>query len=504
MIRIIVTLAKVVPAAVWYTFFLLCGILYAASQTGNSLLWPYVALYFVIAAGFLYCYSIFQPIDVFNPMLGLFVLLFLYSFASGLYVDQFGVMYFGEAASSRVQATYYLACTVGLLGLGFGCLLGINPRESTAIGGRYDDLGKGAPNPQLLRKAVICGIVALVLFWPWVSTQFNFLNVSSYAERALSMRVERMGNAAAGPQDVFLSQIPAMYILSAATLLIFGAKRLWARAVGVGVCGSYLVANTLAGWRGVVVTGLLIPVVYYHYRIKHISVRAAILGGALVYLFVNGLSVVRFTSDPTEMILALRENVSGNGLAFARLTASGELVVAHNLMRLISGIEAGEAHFTYGRSIITELAVLIPKSIYPNRPLPLSEQFVETFYPGVLEAGGGYGFFILQDGYWAFGIPGVFLSMVFYGWITQRIYSYFVRRRDNDIAVLCYSAVYAAIVMAAVRTGMIGSLKAAAVNAIPFVFLSILTRTGVVRRTDDREVAMTEEVPRKSLRSVTT
>ena len=79
-------------------------------------------------------------------------------------------------------------------------------------------------------------------------------------------------------------------------------------------------------------------------------------------------------------------------------------------MELITGIRAGRTSYTYGSSVITEFLVFIPRAVYPNRPLPLSERFVDIFYPGVREAGGGHGSFYLQEGYWALGVPGYLFS----------------------------------------------------------------------------------------------
>jgi len=472
-------LIQVVPSPVWYVYALLAAALYASSQWGSSLLWPYAVLYWIVVGGFLYCYTQLQPTDLFSPVLGLILLLFLYSFASGLYVEEYGVMYFGEAASRWVRAMYYFSCLAGLLGLGLGALLGSHVKQTPFEISQTHLLARLVPtDPVVIRRLLIWSALLAACLWPWIHTQFDFLSVASYSERSLNLRLERMASTVSGPREVFLTQIPTTYILCATTLLILGSRRLWAKLVGASVFSAYVITNTLAGWRGAVVAALLFPLVYYHYRVKRVTFRVALIGGTLIYLFVNGLSVVRFTSNPLEMFGALRDNVGANGLAFAKLTSSGELVVAHNLMRLISGIESGETGFTYGRSLVTELAVFVPKYMFPNRPPALSEKFVEVFYPGVFESGGGYGFFILQDGYWALGIPGVFLSMLFYGWGIQKVYLFFMRRLTNDVALLCYSAVYAALVMAAVRTGMIGSFKAAIVNALPFGFLWVLLKVG--------------------------
>ena len=63
-----------------------------------------------------------------------------------------------------------------------------------------------------------------------------------------------------------------------------------------------------------------------------------------------------------------------------------------------------------------------PKGFYENRPLPMAERYVDTFYPGVLESGGGYGFFYIMEGYWALGFFGVVALMCVYGWFLNSFF----------------------------------------------------------------------------------
>jgi oligosaccharide repeat unit polymerase len=469
-----------VPGGIWFLFVLLASLYYAVFYSGAPQLWLFAILYWCLATAFLYRYTRLQPFDILSPAIGLIVLLFLYAFASGVFVEEFGAMYYGEFATASVRRIYYVTCLVGLAGFCAGTLLGtplrssgrgvLSPRAST----------REVPADERFRGRLIFWSIALGLALAgFVLPQFNFLHVASYSETALNLRLERSAVANAGLKEVFLSQVPATLILCAATLLMFTAKETLLRLLGLSVFLAYVVANTLSGWRGAVVAALLFPMVYYHYRVRALTVRFALIGGLSIYLFVNALAVVRASSNPLEMISVLRENVGTNGLAFARLSSSGELAVGDNLMRLISGIQSGETTFTYGRSVIDELLVFVPRSLYADRPLPLSERFVEVFYPGVLESGGGYGFFILQDGYWAFGIAGVFVFMLAYGLAVQKIYWVFMAHASSDLWVLCYSAVYGALVLAAVRTGTMGSFKGAMINALPFLILWGLVKVGL-------------------------
>src|SRR4051812_44429161 len=177
---------SLVPGPVLYFFLVLVGALYAGSHWSGSMLWPYAWLYWVLVGGFLYCYSRIQPLDILSPVLGLIVLLFLYSFATGLYVEEYGVLYFGESVSNWVRSIYYLACLSGLLGLCLGGLLGTHGQHAPQKTMLQHSLARlVAPEPSILRRLVVGAMVLGLLLWPWVRSQFDFFSVPSYSERAL-------------------------------------------------------------------------------------------------------------------------------------------------------------------------------------------------------------------------------------------------------------------------------------------------------------------------------
>lgn len=471
------TITSGVPVPIWYALAMIGASYYAVAYSDSPRVWGFALAYWVIAAVFLYSYSRIQPFDIFSPVIGLIGLLFLYSFASALYVENLGVMPSGEPVNDWVLIIYYLCCLAGLSGLALGAFLGSRDPKSPTKQRNERQLVRGLPpDPEFVKKLMFWSVALGTICAPFVLPLFNIFHVSAYSERALSLRLEHSGSANSGLKEVFFTRLPATYILCSGVLLMLVGRHYATRLAGLLVFTLYVTANTLAGWRGAVITALLIPLVYYHYRVKAFSGRFVFVLGVSVYLFINALSVARVTSNPLEMLTLVRDNIGTNGVAFASLSSSGELMVGTNLMRLISGIEAGETHLTMGRSVVSEFLVFVPRSLYAARPLPLSEKYVQVFYPDLWESGGGRGFFILQEGYWAFGIGGVFLFMLAYGWGVQRIYLRFMTALSNDLAVLLYSGVYAAIVVGAVRTGVVSSLKGAAISSVPFLLLWCLVR----------------------------
>lgn len=432
----------------------------------------FVFVYLTISVIFISIYTGEEELDFFSPGIGLVILLFLYSLSSALFVESTGVTAHNDPVSERTITVYYYSCIAGLAGLSCGMLWAqrFNSRplrlsfESNIL----------LNNKLFYRKLLAAVIVLSVLLCSKILPWFNFTKVESYAMRSTAVRVERMENAAAGMQEAFLVNLPIMLILCLATYFLFKKRNLFLRGAGLFIIASYLVRNTMAGWRGQVMAALIIPAIYYHYRVRRISTTFAITSGVLVYLFVNVMSFVRSTSNLGEMYDLIATSLQQGNLKFLSLTSSTELLVGTNLHRLIAGIENMETSFTYGWSIISELLVFIPRFFYFSRPLSLSENFAATFYPGSLEEGAGFGFFFLQEGYWAAGITGVFMLTFVYGWMTQMIYQWVLRNLEHDIVPFIYAAVYNVLVLSAVRTGLFGNFKNVLMVLLPFLFVVIM------------------------------
>lgn len=428
----------------------------------------FVCTYVAVVAVFFACTRGQKTWDLLHPAPGLFLLILLYSLSSALFAEAQETTYYGEPLVEGVYWRYYAACLLGVAGLAAGLYAGGLLRPARTGQTWHQSAQNDALNLTLLQTAaVLC-----LLTFPWVFGKLNFLAVKAYREVALSVRVERLADDAAGIFEVLTLYLPVTLMLVVCVRFMRSASApLKTRLPGAAIFLAYLATGFLAGERYTILFCGILIVVYQHYWVKPITPGAALVGGAFAYLLMNLIPIVRYTSDPLLMIQIFTDVVTRDGLDEFSLGKSNELLTATNLHRQIQGLMLGEASYNYGLSILTDLLVWIPRLVYPNRPLPTSEQFVEVFYPGVRETGGGYGFFIIQEGYWALGLLGCFLFMGLFGFLVERVHALAMRFRHLEFAIFWYAAVYADLVMASVRSGIVGSFKAAMLHSAPFILV---------------------------------
>jgi oligosaccharide repeat unit polymerase len=88
--------------------------------------------------------------------------------------------------------------------------------------------------------------------------------------------------------------------------------------------------------------------------------------------------------------------------------------------------------------------------------------------------GGGFGFSVVAEGFWEFGLIGC----VFYGFLTgffsERIYQIFLATKHNEIYLFLYALIFSRIVILIHRSGLFSSIKAALIVSIPILFIILI------------------------------
>lgn len=445
---------------------LICGIFGITLQIDT---FGFTGCFLAIAATpFIARSSNFQT-DVFQPYLGTAVLLYLYSLSTLLFVRETGLTYYSESVATGDLQTYKLACLLAIAGLASGTVLGsASARRLHRARWAQNRDQRARQTNAWLKAAAVLGLVAL----PNIGEKFAPWSATNYAETALSLRVNRLADYSAGLQEVFLEAVPITWVLCAATVLIFDRRRApYLRLLAGLLLVAYAMTTLLSGWRGQLMIALLLAAIYFHYRVRAIRLVEVLVGGLSIYLLVNVLSVVRASANPAEMFQFLLSEIGDRGFEFLALQQSGELATSTNLLRLIEGIRSGEAHFGWGLIGLGQLAAFVPRTLLPERPDIASEMFVKVFYPGIFESGGGYGFFMPQDGYWDFGLPGVFVYCAVFAFLIERGYRWLRQRFEVDLFVFLYALLYSQLVLSVIRSGLFASLKAGLIAAMPVLLL---------------------------------
>lgn len=412
-----------------------------------------------------------RAFDPLAPGIVLIALLFLYSYAGAAFLLKNGCTLYGEVVSAVTLTKYFISCLFSLVAILWG----------TAVSARWRSKGKLLPFLQrnlddraFLRRIVFWTALLCTPLAPSLLKAFDFRQAQPYSETAFLSRVLYAEQGASqGLREYFTYMAPLYLVLACAVLLVFRAKPTF-KVAGLLLLFLNTLTMFLSGSRTALAIVFILVLTFYHYRVKRLSLFAIVGILLLGVLMANVVSLLRFTSDPMTMLQAAKEFFTSEDTKVASVSQSGELLTAQNLMRLIQGIDRSETGYTFGGSLLTELLTFVPKALMPSRPLTLAESFVDIFYPGVLESGGGLGFFFVMDGYWAGGYLGVILFCFLYGLLIDRFYSWFSVYAGSDAMAILYGVALFPLAMFSVRSGLIISLKTTLMDIAPILFVMLL------------------------------
>ena len=94
------------------------------------------------------------------------------------------------------------------------------------------------------------------------------------------------------------------------------------------------------------------------------------------------------------------------------------------------------------------------------------------FYPNA-QAGTGHGWFILTDGYMAFGVIGVVVEMLIFGWIVGKVYRNFFSNKENPVIAFLY-AYFLLYIFYSVRSSMFLTIKNYIISVFPIILLYLI------------------------------
>lgn len=211
---------------------------------------------------------------------------------------------------------------------------------------------------------------------------------------------------------------------------------LFATALAANLALHVLTAN-----RSMLMYIAVVLLTFVHVAIKRLSLRLLAPLAVAGFLLLNVMGLVRGSgyedlADLVERTSASSEQTSESKNLFYTLTIGEFVVPFETLPQMARTVGISSAPW-FGWSYLRSPIYLIPGAIFPDRPLPLSNWYMQEFY------GGGYGlnegrqFFFLSEAYLNFGAIGPLLIALVWGvgWGVLQKWQ-LIHRGDPAVAVV--------------------------------------------------------------------
>lgn len=322
------------------------------------------------------------------------------------------------------------------------------------------------------KKSTVCELLMIIsfLFFMFMNLEqmkymvLHFGSGVSYV--ATAMRAER--TAFSGPLSLFRTFF-TLFMLGLPAIRVCKEGRVTPIDLFlIIILGTYSIAS---GHR----TTLLIigfeVLAILNYKHKYISIVKLGAFGLIAMFFFIALGHLRASSDIIGMIHRIADVRS----YMLKITSSGEFYnTVGTFYEYVEAIYRGSYSYNFGYSWVVDILIFIPFFLFPDRPLPWSEQFMKDFHPEA-PAGTGHGWFILNDGYMAFGVIGLALEMYIMGFVLAKLYIFLRENMDNYPIITYIYILLMSYVFLLTRSNFLGAIKNSFLELFPFIIIYYIT-----------------------------
>lgn len=312
-------------------------------------------------------------------------------------------------------------------------------------------------------------ICTLIFFGNWKN--FSIFNLLTYSDVAFSERLIYRDNVFAGIKNVFVIMPLSSVFIFLFIKKIFNSKS-YKKVFFIFILLNLFIPFLYSGSKSAILFFFLSLFYYFHARVKSIS-KIIIFFGSIIAIF-----SLEFISKIRGMITEIFNYKTYSKEFFENifdLSKSGEFAVSQNLLILIEGIKDGTTEFLGLNGLINNLLSYIPRFIFNDRPEDVALLFAKTFQPAIFERGGGLGFYIIQEFYWYFGLIGIYFSAIFWGYFTNKVSNFFLKRSNSDIYFMCWIIFLYNVVFISTRTGILLIPKVILLMYLPIFITFIMT-----------------------------
>jgi hypothetical protein len=211
-------------------------------------------------------------------------------------------------------------------------------------------------------------------------------------------------------------------------------------AVASGLILMFLV---LGGRAPIVYFGLTVWL-FWHHAVRPIATQRLVLIGAVLFLALNLVGALRESNyqNLTDVWQKANgtagEKINDSESLFYTLTTGEFVVPFETLPQMIKSV-GGEISPRYGLTYLEAPLFMIPMDVFPYRPLPLENWYMQKFYGDFFSRNEGRSFFFLAEGYLNFGPIGVFATMIVWGVMLGVAHSYIKLAKGEPGATLMYA-----------------------------------------------------------------
>ena len=210
------------------------------------------------------------------------------------------------------------------------------------------------------------------------------------------------------------------------------------------VFGLIVAMLTVMGRRGDIAYMLLTVTIFWHHGVRPLNIKLLTVLALVFFVGLNLFGQLRESgySSLADFWTRTTANYSETSDSSARwyyTLSTGEFVVPFETLPQMIKSVGTDVSPEFGWTFLRAPVFAIPSVLYPNRPVALSNWYMNEFYGFDSNLYVGRQFFFLSEGYLNFGPLGIPILMYFWGLFAGVVWRFRARSENHPGVILIYS-----------------------------------------------------------------
>jgi hypothetical protein len=288
------------------------------------------------------------------------------------------------------------------------------------------------PRPESVRRAmIVLVLLSLLLFWFFIRSRGG---MSEHLASLGNGRFRELGGHGITLVAIHLAAI-ALYVWTAARPEDVKNPAFFA-VMGLVILSQFVSDGSRS-------SALIVPMMVgliWAFRTNKIPWRIALLLVPVLFLSVGILSAIRTSSWSNQTAGQVIENTDiAKSFALVQEEIDTRRALSAAVPVVTRGFEVTNGPLL-GRSYEAALFAFVPRTVWAGKPRGPDSLYSQLF---LRDSRYGQGIPVGDTGelYWNFGIAGVLLFSILFGWLLRQAYMFFWRRYPHPIAIVFYALV---------------------------------------------------------------
>jgi oligosaccharide repeat unit polymerase len=205
--------------------------------------------------------------------------------------------------------------------------------------------------------------------------------------------------------------------------------------------------TAVQGQKSTIFIAIAAMAVIYNCKVRRIRIQTIIIGVVVMFIVLMAYHVYKQEYLVLGRVVSISEGSQfwSSTYDFLNSQVFGNFMQLQTMSVLLEGMPV-PLEYQYGYTYVAGLLLLVPRSIFPDKPLPSTGIFTEAFWPAAWrDLGTTLPPGVFGEAYMNFGVYGAIGAGLIAGYVMGRVHKRYKQNPNSDMALVYYAIMVASM-----------------------------------------------------------